>query len=238
MRTLLLIRTLAFVLMFLLYKNFSCFSQSTADTVRLDLLRASTTQSLRKIFEKSSSTVPSAYLLTPDWAAISKLSKFSQPGYISFQLPVSGTSALSIVIKEVPVLAKGFRVTTSSNRPIDLPAIRFYTGKLVGDDSSTVSLTISEDGIEGLVYGQSYSYTFGKIRGTDAKKLHMVYQTHEMPEKAQIECTSVEAVVTNAVKSSVQGNSTARTTAEGCRKVGIYMEADYTLYQNWGSDVA
>ncbi|WP_373513917.1 M12 family metallo-peptidase, partial [Persicitalea sp.] len=46
------------------------------------------------------------------------------------------------------------------------------------------------------------------------------------------------AVVTNAVKSSVQGNSTARTTAEGCRKVGIYMEADYTLYQNWGSDVA
>ena len=237
MRTLLLIRTIACVLIFFLFENSACFGQSTADTVRLEILRANTTQSLRNIFKKSSSIVPSTYLLAPDWTAVSKLSKFSQPGYISFQLPVSGTAALPVVIKEVQVLAKGFKVITSSNRSIPLPAVKFYSGKVVGDDASSVSLMISEEGIEGLVYGKGYSYTVGKLRGRNAKNLHMVYQTHELPEKTLLECTSVEPVITNSLKSSVD-HSTARVADDGCRRVGIYIEADFTLYQSWNNDIS
>ncbi|MPR37080.1 M12 family metallo-peptidase [Salmonirosea aquatica] len=233
-----LTRPLLVIAFFLIFNDSICLSQSARDTIGIELLKRYTSQSPRQVFGKGATMVPSTFLLVPNLAAMTNLAKHSVPGYISFQLPVSGTSSLPVLIKESSVLAKGFKVTTPSNKKVDLPAVKFYTGKLAGDNSSSVTLSISEESIEGLVYGKGYSYTVGKMRGSNSKNLHMVYQTHELPERPSLECTSVEAVVTNSLKSAVRiSNPTARTADGGCRRVGIYIEADFNLYQTWGSNI-
>ena len=231
-----LTRPLISIALLLIFSSSICLSQSARDTIGIELLKRYTSQSPRQVFEQGATAAPGIYLLTPDLAAMADLAKNSIPGYISFQLPVSSTSSLPVLVKQSSILAKGFKVTTSSNKEVDLQAVKFYTGKLAGDNSSSVSLMISENGIEGLIYGQTYSYTLGKLRGSDSKNLHMVYQTNELPEKTLLECASVEPVITNSTKSLVE-HSTARVGDDGCRRVGIYMEADFTLYQTWGTDI-
>jgi hypothetical protein len=209
---------------------------SSGDTLTITFITPHTTQSAKELADSGSPQIPGAYLVVPNLSAIQQRTDQANPQYIAFDLPISPTRALNLVIHEITVVTQDFQISTSSGHTIHLPALRFYAGKVIGDTSSTVVLSSSDQGLEGLIYGKDYSYTLGKIKSTGLKNVHVVYQTQELPNPTEFGCKSVEVPVTREVIQAA-GTTSRLSTDSDCRGVAIYLEADYQLYRDWGSDV-
>lgn len=207
------------------------------DTLTTSLIKPYTNQSPKELVGSGSRQIPGAYLVMPDLTAIQQLATLPNQRHIAFNLPISRTQSLRLIIHEIAVVTPDFRIGTSSGRTIPLPALKFYTGKVAGDASSTVALSISDEGLEGLIYGKDYSYTLGRMKPARLNSLHVVYRTQELPNPVGFDCKGVEVPLSTALPP--QGGTTGRKmTTSDCRGVSIYLEADYQLYLDWGSDVS
>jgi hypothetical protein len=208
---------------------------SPTDTLKTSLIKSYVNPFSSKLAKPGSRQIPSAYYVVPDFKAIQQLATLPTSSTIAFDLPLSRTESLRLLIHAIEVVAPNFRITTSSGRILPMPALRFYAGKVLGDTSSTVALTMSDTSLEGLIYGKTYSYTLGRMKSAAQESLHAVYRTLEIPQQTDFECRSEEAPQFRAVESQLAGKDRQMSTS-GCRGVGIYLETDYQLYQDWGSD--
>lgn len=214
--------------------------QPLSDTIRLVPLKIREGKTLRSSALNDFKLPSGALLLSPDFSQLARLTEPSAARHFSFDLPISVTRTLPIVLEEVSVLGQSFTVTTSSGKSVALPALRFYRGKVVGDESSTVSPTSTVDGLQGLVYGNGFSYTLNKIGGNNPARLHAVYATEEQAGELNFQCGTRGILMSDTVAISPQKaaeNPGGRTSINDCRKVGVYFEADYMLYQQLGANL-
>ena len=215
--------------------------KALSDTARLTLFKIQSERTLRRAVKDDLKLPAGSVLLSPDFSQFTRLSEPSTARYFSFDLPISASRTLPIVLEEVSILGNSFSVTTSSGKGLTLPTLRFYRGKVAGDESSTVSMTSTADGLEGLVYGEGFSYTLGGIDGQTAARTHAVYATAEQPSQPEFQCESTGIMLTDssgAPPGQVPGVPISQGLPSDCRKVRVYFEVDYLLYQQLGSNAA
>ncbi len=228
---------LAFFILATSTANASKMYEVLVDTVRVTPFVQQLTQSIRQTIPQENFQLPSAVLLTPDASQLARFSEGDGTNSFVFSLPVSGKTNLDIYVEQVPVKAGSFELVTSSGKRGAMPDVRSYRGKVLGEAGSTVSLTSTAGTLEGLIYGKDFSYTLGKVNGNNSGQTHVIYRSGEYPEKRSFSCVVEEVIPVDIVKNPVKPSG-GRMAVNDCRKVEIYLEADYQLYLDWGSDIS
>ncbi len=228
---------LAFFL--LVFYGVNTFGNTTAliDTAKVSPFTRQVGQPLRQTITQEIFQLPSALLLSPAVSQLARLSEENGASSFVFSLPVSDQESLEIYVERVLVTAGSFEVVTSSGKNGSSEGGRTYRGKVLGEAGSTVSLTSTPDGLEGLIYGKGFSYTLGKVGGGNPEQMHVIYRTDEYPEKRIFDCKVDEVVPIDTPPTPLKPSG-GRLAANDCRKVEIYLETDYRLYQEWGSNVS
>ena len=239
-----MIRTLRYYFIFLCLGSglFPAHAQLTgqrSDTLRLTPF--SIQQNDRILLRNFSelSRMSSVVFFAPQASQISLLSTSTTPLPVVLSLPISKTESLRLIVKQVSVLDQSFAATTSSGKPVILPSIRFYQGKVAGDPGSIVSLMATETGLEGLVNTKGEIYSLRNLGTRTTARVHAVVSGGEISNPPPIQCESVGILFTDTAKvapTQGRGSSARQSTSSGCRKVNIYFEADYLLYQQLGSN--
>ncbi|MPR37082.1 M12 family metallo-peptidase [Salmonirosea aquatica] len=219
------------------YSLASGHADDLSDTLKTTLFKPYRNPAARVATDPNLSQTPGAFLVTPDLATIRLLERYPRSRYISVALPISDLRTLPLLIHEIAVVAPDFGVATASGKQVPLPALKFYAGHVVGDKASTVALSVSALGIEGLIFGKDYSYTVGKIRTTTSESLHVVYPTHKIPAQSEFTCAPVEVPFPDPDDLRQEATS-RRMLSSDCRGVTLYLEVDHQLYLDWGSDAS
>ncbi|WP_373513919.1 hypothetical protein, partial [Persicitalea sp.] len=212
-------------------------NSTVLDTVRVEPFTRTLSQPIRQMILQANAQVPSAVLLAPDASQLAQFSTGNGGNPLVFSLPVSDKKSLDVYVEETSIISSSFEMITSSGKRITIPPRRAYRGTVLGEAGSTVSLTSTQDGLEGLILGKDFSYTLGKVGGDNPNQTHIIYRSDEYPEERVFNCEVEETLVLDTVRTPAK-ISGGRLAVNDCRKVEIYFEADYKLYQDWGSDIS
>jgi hypothetical protein len=200
-------------------------------TITLEFSKA-TQLSFADGLKADSLSLPKGTLLTPPTAQLRTL--LTTPAEIvGVALPFGEAQVLHLDLVETnSVLADDFVVRTSDGRTLPRPTLRFYRGKVAGDAASWVSLTLAEEGLEGMIHTPKGSYTLGKLQNrTDGT--HILYRNADVVEPAPRPlCTTIEL----PKPPHSGGRGTAQAAGGACRYVRVYYECDYATYQAWGNN--
>ncbi|MFD2520959.1 Ig-like domain-containing protein [Emticicia soli] len=155
-------------------------------------------------------------------------------------IPTQNRGNLELELSPANITSADFKLKTQDGDiPFTLPT--FYWGKVVGAEKSFVALTVTDNGIEGIIEADNYKFTLGKIKGQNTD-LHIVYETNDIPIDTPIETHEPIGVEENTVKQidkvlpDNSGNNPINNAENGCRIIRIYMEADYQTYLDLGSN--
>ena len=158
------------------------------------------------------------------------LLRTTNPDRFEMTLPVPGGAALQLELVRGKVFSQSFTVRQASNRDAkaDVDPGLHYWGMVKGDPGTLVGISIFEHQVMGIVNTPAEKYVLG-ILENDRSGLHMLYKESDLKIKNPAVCLaeSLEEV----------GNGTAvddrSVGPDNC--VNMYMEADYTVFQNKGS---
>ncbi|GHB61058.1 hypothetical protein GCM10007390_13510 [Persicitalea jodogahamensis] len=206
------------------------------DTVRVSPFIRQIDKPIQQVIPQENFQLSSVVLLTPDAAQLAQFSEGDGSKSFIFSLPVADKKSLEIYLEPAPATGGSFEVITSSGTRGATPNVRTYRGKVLGEAGSTVSLTSTADGLEGMIYGKDFSYTLGKVNGNNSGQTHVIYRSGEYPEKRIFNCEVDQVLTIDTVTNPVKPSG-GRLAVNDCRKVEIYFEADYQLYQDWGNDI-
>jgi hypothetical protein len=155
---------------------------------------------------------------------------FNTEGAFLLQVPLK-TGFVEVELEVANIFSPNFKVMTPNGEvAVELP--HYYHGKIKGDPKSFVALTITKDAIEGMITNDKLNLTIGRVMNTK-EKLHVVYNTDELPNNTPI-CSEPVEVPFDGDLPELQPNST---NAAGCKAVEIYLEADNQMYLDWGGSV-
>jgi hypothetical protein len=190
-----------------------------------------TNLSFADVLKADSTTLPKGTLLLPPASQFQAL--LTEPtGLVSVVLPYDDNQTLRLDLVETNgVLADDFVIRTSDGQTLPRPALRFYRGTVSGNAASSVALTLSAEGLEGMIHLGNASYTLGRLQNrTDG--LHILYdnKADKQPLPSSF-CTTIEQP-----KPPQSGGRIAGITGVGCRYVRVYYETDFATYQAWGSN--
>ncbi|MFN3590071.1 MAG: M12 family metallo-peptidase [Spirosomataceae bacterium] len=178
------------------------------------------------------STLRSAQLLDINVQQVEALQ--ANKSDILLAVPTKNKGQLILRLKRVEVVTSDFKVQLASQSGVslslDLPT--FYRGTIDGYDESMVALTITKNQIQGLISSEKFHLTLGRLQGIK-QPIHIVYETQELEESKPIGC---EGAI--EVKDSVRVNTfgPSNQAVVGCKMVRIFLEADYKMYTDWGSN--
>jgi hypothetical protein len=145
-------------------------------------------------------------------------------------IPVPGGNVLQLELVRGNVFSPEFKVRQASNPDIkaDVDAGIHYWGIVKDDPNTLVGISIFEQEVMGIISTPSEKYVLGALEN-DRSKTHIIYQESDLLIKNQAVCwaENLEEVGNGpAVDDRAAG-------PDNC--VNMYMEADYTIYQNKGS---
>lgn len=103
-------------------------------------------------------------------------------------------SLIVLVLKSVTLLDQGFKVGTDKGDAADIKPSLFYAGYVLGDDSSTVTLSINETDVTGLIY----SHKLGMItiiRVRNSKFDYLIYRSLTTEPAMSFGCFTKDSVV-------------------------------------------
>lgn len=136
---------------------------------------------------------------------------------------------LVILLSPATITSADFKVMTPNGEfKMELPT--FYRGTIKGDPKSFVAITVTKNSMEGLIQNEKINLTIGKIK--DRKEnFHIVYNTNEIKNTTPI-CAGEVMRSVEGLTGEVERNVSSST----CKTVEIYLEADYQMYLDWGSN--
>lgn len=166
-------------------------------------------------------------LLTLDQAALQSL-RMTNPDRVELTIPVPGGKALQLELVRGKVFSPGFTVRQASTPDVVAavdPGIHYW-GIVKNDPGTLAGISIFEGEVMGIISTQSEKYVLGAL-GRDSR--HMIYRESDLKVKNETVCLSesLEAVSDGIVVDERSAGP------DNC--VNMYMEADYTIYQNKGS---
>jgi len=152
---------------------------------------------------------------------------------VEFSIPFFDEQELVLELIPIQIHKDNFVVTEKNQQGEFVSAYElgsYFMGQIKGDPESAVTLAIQEEEISGLIFTGGRKINFGKLKNSSQ---HILYDSKDLDEEVNFSCSSLPSRdaanvdLTQAVKSS--GCTTA---------VEIYIECDYQMYQNHGSNSA
>lgn len=216
-------------LLLLLFLTFSLKAQEKIDNLfQEQILQVNTLEKTTKDFVDN---LPSAKLLTIDLSKNTLL--LNNKGAYLISIPTKENSTLTIELTPIKITTDDFKVMTPNGEvKVELPT--FYRGKIIGQSKSFVSLTVTKEGMEGMIISDKYNLTIGKIKN-DKNNIHIIYSTEDIPNHTPFDEGGV--IEKLPLGNEVEKKSINTTTAVCMPLVRIYLEADYKMYTDWGSNV-
>ena len=203
-----------------------------------------------ELFQVNNSSVSNQYLrsekvngtnLSLKKKALKKLNK-SQPLKLNLNLPISKKEALRLNLKKNQILSDGFRVTIESEYGAESVHIKqgiHYSGHIEGEKQSMVSISIFENEIMGVVSYDNNNYNLEKVnqltRNADSD---YIFYKEKLKDGQGFECHTKDEFTNLPIPDGVEiiQNSNIRNSV--APTVDIYMECDYKMFVDKGSNVA
>lgn len=153
----------------------------------------------------------------------------AKPATLTLRITESGKE-YNLVMARVNPLAAGYKLMNSRGDSLQQTDMLHYRGYIGGDMQSLVAFSFSREDVSGIVMNIQGNFVFGKLRG-QTEDTYVFYNDHNLNIKNNYHCG------TEDIKEYVKrpGIELREGSAGGCKKVGIYLEADYTTYSSFGS---
>jgi len=173
--------------------------------------------------------VEDAVYLHLDREAVSQLNH-KRRDYLTLNIPVSDTKAFQVELIKVDILSDNFQVKTNDGKVIytdDVPGV-FYRGIIKGDLNSTVSFSIFNNHIQGLISDDNGNYTLGKV-----KNLSDTYILHN-DRKSKVEYGF--SCGTEDMKQVTVPEGIRQKSASTGDCVGIYIETRHRVFEEFNNN--
>lgn len=168
-----------------------------------------------------------------------------RPQTMALELPTSSGDLVLELVRVNPFGA-GFKVVTSDGSAVAKSALGVhYRGVVRGETGSLVSISFFESEIMGFVQTKGEHLVIGRLDGENRGHKHVVYpesaMTQQKPWKCDMEAADFSAATGEEMLSYFDAShaSGLRNLFDAVqRPVGIWVEADYDVYQAKGANTA
>ena len=163
-----------------------------------------------------------------------------QPDNITFTLPTFNRNSIQLELTKVHILSDQFRVKTdqTDNFPMSTEALGVhYRGVIKGNDQSLVAISFLGEEVMGMVSASAFgNMVLGKVGGGNSTNEHILYNDADLKEAPHYDCaTPDDGYVYSREELMPQPAAQFRTEGD-C--VELYVEVDYDIFQNKGSEAA
>lgn len=145
-------------------------------------------------------------------------------------VPNAYGSDFDLELVQVDILGEGFTVGALGQHAslnADYQRGAHYRGIIRGNPNSIVAVSLTTDGLMGMITDDSGTYTLGKME--DGSEDYLLYRREDLPTSPPHAC------FTDEVEQPADLEPTVGERGVGCRTVQIYFECDYKLYSDKGS---
>lgn len=168
-------------------------------------------------------------LLDLNPTALSELRE-AAPEKLELTLP-GATGNVSLV--RTNIFADGFRVTESGTNTYHKTALGLhYRGIVTDDPGSLVAISIFDGEVSGIIATNAGNFVLGKMAKGDQ---HILYNDKDLPSPDLGECATPDSGLPYSPKDLVDLDP-GQKDVNNC--VNVWMEADYSIYQQRGSGTA
>lgn len=149
---------------------------------------------------------------------------------IELTVPVPGGKPLQLELVRGNVFSPEFTVKTASNRgaTANVDYGLHYWGIVKGQPGTLAGISIFENEVMGMISTDAEKYVLGRLEG-DRDNTHILYRERDLKIENPNQCWS------EMLEEVGNGPVTERSAAGPDNCVRMYMEADYTIFQNKGS---
>lgn len=152
------------------------------------------------------------------------------PPALLFRIPNGNGIPIELELAQVEITTPDFFVCTNSLAQAPYTPSIHYRGIIRGHSNSIAAISISSDGIMGMISDDQGVYELGKME--DGSDRYLLYRTQHLKALSPNNCFTEDE--------SLQGDEGGAPSAEdrgiGCKVVQVYFECDYKLYTDKGSN--
>lgn len=183
--------------------------------------------------EQNRSTKPAienATLLSLDRTTLSLLLEADYPA-LRLLVPNAYGTDFDLELVQVDILGEGFVLGTLGDHAklsVDYQRGAHYRGIIRGNPNSVVAISLTTDGLMGMITDDTGTYTVGQME--DGSADYLLYRREDLPVSAPHACFTDEIE-----QPSDLGPTTTQDRGVGCRTVQIYFECDYKIFTDKGS---
>jgi Metallo-peptidase family M12/Secretion system C-terminal sorting domain/Fibronectin type III domain len=178
-----------------------------------------------------SKTVQKSTLLTLNLDKLAIIAR-EAPAALTLTLP-SENGLLTVDLVKTTALSEDFTVVTnqSANRPVAYKQGVYYRGIVKDDNNSLVAISLFEHEVFGVISNNEGNFVLGRLEEMGNKTSYIFYNDKDLLKKPTMDCATDDSKVELPQMSQP---ITAAAAVNGC--VRVYLEADYALYNNKGSN--
>lgn len=156
--------------------------------------------------------------------------RLAAPQALLFAIPTAEGATIELELIQVEILSPEFSVKTNTEDPVNYHPSIHYRGLVRGNPNSIACLSVSDEGLMGMVADDSGTYELGQMENTSGHYIY--YKTQHLKALSPNSCFSEEE--------SLFGDGWEEPSVEdrgvGCKTVQVYFECDYKLYTDKGSN--
>ena len=158
--------------------------------------------------------------------------------HITLSLPLDSKNSVTLELKEVQLLSDDFKLATSNNVVQSFIKGVFYRGIVSGEENSIAAISIFENLVMGVVSSEAGTFNIGPVNDNSNNTNYIIYNEKDLLVNNDFKC-KVDGLDMHLYKTDDNQSSHKETgdAITGRLPVKIYIEADYKLYQDKGSDI-
>jgi hypothetical protein len=149
---------------------------------------------------------------------------------ISLNIPTTKGSSLELELVPAKNFSDAFRINTPSGPVTNIDLGVHYWGIVKGDPSSMVTISIFKDEMVGVINYKNERYNIG-VLPKHADKMHIIYKDTDLRFKHQFTCETDDEL--HRIGEGSPEITDRSVGPDNC--VRMFIETDYTLFQNKGS---
>jgi len=159
---------------------------------------------------------------------------------IVIEIPLGGKAPVSFELTKIPVLSENFRVNMITDNglvPFDYKPGVYYKGIIKDKPNSSVSISIFENSVMGIVSDETGNYNLGALSDDKSGESYIYYNERDLLVKNKFKC-GVDDFGKMRIKNNnhISNNNFDNTNAR--LPVNVYFVADYQMYLDKGSNVS
>ncbi|QTD48381.1 pre-peptidase C-terminal domain-containing protein [Sulfidibacter corallicola] len=184
--------------------------------------------------------VADARWLSPDHDQLAALVE-EGPEHLRLQLPLPATEnkmarELSLDLVRAKVLSDDFVATTSEGALVDYVDGVHYRGIVDGREDTMVAISLYEDKVMAVIHTpEDGDMVLGPYRDDLRVDRHVFYKTGDLTDNQVFICGAQEGPNYHEEVAEILANENRTALVDNC--VQVYLECDYALYQERGSNV-